>query len=153
LVEQLLLALQVAFVVLLYLFIWRVVRVASRDLSVGQESMVLTPVRPAEQRPPRPPGVLVVSESPELETGARLEISRELLAGRDGGSDISVPADGYASGRHARFHRGEHADIVEDLNSTNGTFVNGERLSGSRPLRAGDVITIGQTQLTYEAPS
>jgi pSer/pThr/pTyr-binding forkhead associated (FHA) protein len=43
--------------------------------------------------------------------------------------------------------------MVEDLNSTNGTFVNGERLSGSRPLHPGDVVTIGQTQLTYEAPS
>ena len=42
LVEQLLLALQVAFVVLLYLFIWRVVRTASRDMTVGQESMILT---------------------------------------------------------------------------------------------------------------
>lgn len=152
-VEQLLLALQVAFVVLLYLFIWRVVRVASRDLSVGQESMVLTPARPAAQRPPRGYGVLVVSQSPELEQGARLEISRELAAGRDVANDISVPADGYASGRHARFHRGEHADIVEDLDSTNGTFVNGERLTGSRLLHAGDVVTIGQTQLTYEAPS
>jgi FHA domain len=153
LVEQLLLALQVAFVVLLYLFIWRVVRVASRDLSAGQESMILTPVRPAEQRPPRGHGTLVVTSSPELEPGTRLEISRELVAGREPGNDISIPADGYASARHARFHRGEHADIVEDLHSTNGTFVNGDRLSGSRPLKAGDVITIGQTQLSYEAPA
>jgi len=153
LVEQLLLALQVAFVVLLYLFIWRVVRVASRDLSAGQESMILTPVRPAEQRAPRGQGTLVVASSPELEPGTRLEISRELVAGREPGNDIAIPADGYASARHARFHRGEHADIVEDLRSTNGTFVNGERLAGSRPLRAGDVITIGQTQLSYEAPS
>jgi hypothetical protein len=153
LVEQLLLVLQVAFVVLLYVFIWRVVRTASRDLSVGQESMVLTPVRPAEQRPARGHGALVVTQSPELEQGTRLDISRELVAGRDAGNDISVPADGYASGRHARFHRGEHADIVEDLHSTNGTFVNGERLTGSRPLQAGDVVTIGQTQLTYQAPA
>jgi pSer/pThr/pTyr-binding forkhead associated (FHA) protein len=42
---------------------------------------------------------------------------------------------------------------VEDLNSTNGTYVNGQRLSGGRPLRPGDVVTIGQTQLTYEAPT
>jgi hypothetical protein len=153
LVEQLLLALQVAFVVLLYLFIWRVVRVASRDLSAGQESMVLTPVRPVEPRASRPHGALVVTSSPELEPGTRLEISRELRAGREPENDIAVTADGYASGHHARFQRGEHSDIVEDLNSTNGTFVNGERLVGSRPLKAGDVITIGQTQLSYEAPA
>jgi hypothetical protein len=150
LVEQLLLALQVAFVVLLYLFIWRVVRTASRDLAVGQESMILTPVRPAPPRPARPAGRLVVVESPELEAGSSLEISRELLAGRDASSDVRLPADGYASGRHARFVRGEETDVVEDLNSTNGTFVNGERLVGSRPLRDGDRITLGQTQLRYE---
>ena len=149
-VEQLLLALQVAFVVLLYLFIWRVVRTASRDLAVGQESMILTPVRPARPRPARPMGRLVVVESPELESGSSLEISRELLAGRDVSSDVRLPADGYASGRHARFVRGEEADLVEDLNSTNGTFVNDQRLDGNRPLRDGDLITLGQTQLRYE---
>jgi pSer/pThr/pTyr-binding forkhead associated (FHA) protein len=46
--------------------------------------------------------------------------------------------------------RGEDADVVEDMNSTNGTFVNGDRLVGSRPLHDGDVITLGQTQLSYE---
>jgi hypothetical protein len=150
LVEQLLLALQVAFVVLLYLFIWRVVRTASRDMAVGQESMILTPVRPAAPRPQRPTGRLLVVQSPELTPGTKLEINRELLAGRDPASDVRLPADGYASGRHARFVRGEDADVVEDMNSTNGTFVNGDRLVGSRPLRDGDVITLGQTQLTYE---
>ncbi|MDX6494667.1 MAG: hypothetical protein QOE17_653 [Gaiellales bacterium] len=149
-VEQLLLALQVAFVVLLYLFIWRVVRTASRDMAVGQESMILTPVKPAPPRPARPAGRLVVVQSPELETGTSLEISRELLAGREASSDVRLPADGYASGRHARFVRGEETDVVEDLNSTNGTFVNGDRLTGSRPLRDGDLITLGQTQLKYE---
>ena len=149
-VEQLLLALQVAFVVLLYLFIWRVVRTASRDLAVGQESMILTPVRPAPPRPARPVGRLVVVQSPELESGSSLEISRELLAGRDVSSDVRLPADGYASGRHARFVRSEEADLVEDLNSTNGTFVNDQRLEGHRPLQDGDLITLGQTQLRYE---
>ena len=43
-VEQLLLALKIGFVVLLYLFIWRVIRVASRDMQAGQESMILHPV-------------------------------------------------------------------------------------------------------------
>jgi hypothetical protein len=150
LVEQLLLALQVAFVVLLYLFIWRVVRTASRDMAVGQESMILTPVKPAPPRPARPAGRLVVVQSPELESGSSLEINRELLAGREASTDVPLPADGYASGRHARFVRGEETDVVEDLNSTNGTFVNGDRLTGSRPLRDGDMITLGQTQLKYE---
>jgi hypothetical protein len=153
LVEQLLLVLQVAFVVLLYLFIWRVVRVASRDMTVGQESMILTPKRPRAEPPPRAAGRLVVTDSPEIAAGTVLEIARELLAGREAGADIALPADGYASGRHARFVRGEDGDVVEDLHSTNGTYVNGERLTGTRYLKQGDVITIGQTQLAYEAAS
>ncbi|HEX5557829.1 MAG TPA: FHA domain-containing protein [Gaiellales bacterium] len=150
-VKQLLLLLQVGFVVLLYLFIWRVIRVASRDMAVGQESMVLRPVRPAAPEPARAAGQLVVVQSPELEQGTRIEIGRDLVAGRDAGLDIPLGADGYASGRHARFGRGQDGDVVEDLHSTNGTYVNGERLAGVRRLAAGDVVTIGQTQLSYRA--
>ena len=148
-VEQVLLLLKVAFVVLLYLFVWRVIRVASRDLSVGQESMVLAPVRAARALPPRPAGRLVVVRSPQLDEGTAIEIGRELVAGRDERADIPLGADGYASGRHARFARGVEDDLVEDLDSTNGTFVNGDRLTGIRELRAGDLVTIGQTQLEY----
>jgi hypothetical protein len=149
LVRQLLLALQVAFVVLLYLFIWRVIRVASRDMTVGQESMVLRPVRPAPAAPARAAGRLVVMESPELHPGTSIEIGRDLIAGRDEGVDIPLGADGYASGRHARFARGQDADVIEDLHSTNGTFVNSDRSTGVRRLLPGDVVTIGQTQLVY----
>jgi len=150
LVKQLLLLLQVGFVVLLYLFIWRVIRVASRDMAVGQESMVLRPVKPRAV-PERSHGRLVVVQSPELDQGTSIAIAHELVAGRDADLDIPLGADGYASGRHARFARGQDADVVEDLHSTNGTFVNGERLTGIRPLAAGDVVTIGQTQLAYRA--
>jgi FHA domain len=148
LVKQLLLLIQVGFVVLLYLFIWRVIRVASRDMAVGQESMVLRPVKP-RAAPERSHGRLVVVQSPELDNGTSIAIAHELVAGRDADLDIPLGADGYASGRHARFARGQDADVVEDLHSTNGTFVNGERLTGIRPLAAGDVVTIGQTQLAY----
>ena len=140
--------------IVLYLFIWRVIRVASRDLAPGQESMILAPVKPAKpppQAPPRSPARLVVASSPELREGSVIAFTRELVAGRDSGLDISLPADGYASVRHARFVRNADGDLIEDLRSTNGTFVNGERLSGTRPLHPGDLITIGQTQLTYEA--
>jgi hypothetical protein len=149
LVKQLLLLLQVGFVVLLYLFIWRVIRVASRDMAVGQESMVLRPVRPAAAVAKRASGRLVVMQSPELREGTSIEIGRDLVAGRDENVEIPLGADGYASGRHARFARGQEGDVVEDLHSTNGTYVNGDRVTGVRRLVAGDVVTIGQTQLTY----
>jgi FHA domain len=153
LVEQLLLALKVAFVVLLYLFVWRVIRVASRDIAVGQESVVLTPAkRPAAlQTPPPRRARLRVIASPELPEGTEIDVGRDLVAGRDEALDIPLGADGYASGRHARFAHGQDGDVVEDLSSTNGTFVNGDRVSGRRVLRAGDVVTIGQTQLEYRA--
>jgi pSer/pThr/pTyr-binding forkhead associated (FHA) protein len=127
-----------------------VIRVASKDVAVGQESMVLTPVR-AKPKPSRAPAALVVSQSPQIPAGTRISLDRELVAGRGDGAAIQLGADGYASHRHARFLRGEDGDLVEDLGSTNGTFVNGEQLAGGHLLKQGDVITIGQTQLTYEA--
>jgi hypothetical protein len=149
LVDQLLLVLKVGFVVLLYLFIWRVIRVASRDVEVGQESMVLAPA--LARKPRRADGRLTVEESLDLPAGTTLAIDRELVVGRTEAAQIRLTEDGYASGRHARFLRGDERDIVEDLGSTNGTFVNGEQLHGTRPLAPGDVIAIGQTTLRYEA--
>ena len=148
-VDQLLLVLKVGFVVLLYLFIWRVIRVASRDVEVGQESMVLAPA--LTRRPRRADGRLTVEQSLDLAAGTTLAIDRELVAGRTETAQIRLVEDGYASGRHARFLRRDERDIVEDLGSTNGTFVNGEQLLGTRPLASGDLIAIGQTTLRYEA--
>jgi pSer/pThr/pTyr-binding forkhead associated (FHA) protein len=99
----------------------------------------------------RASGRLVVMQSPELAEGTSIEIGRDLVAGRDENLEIPLGADGYASGRHARFARGQEGDVVEDLHSTNGTYVNGDRVTGMRRLVAGDVVTIGQTQLTYRA--
>ena len=93
----------------------------------------------------------MVVHSPELPEGTTIDLGRERVAGRDEALDIPLGADGYASGRHARFAHGQDGDVVEDLRSTNGTFVNGERVSGRRVLRSGDVVTIGQTQLEYRA--
>jgi pSer/pThr/pTyr-binding forkhead associated (FHA) protein len=120
-------------------------------MAVGLESMVLRPVRPVAAVADRASGRLVVMQSPELAEGTSIEIGRDLVAGRDENLEIPLGADGYASGRHARFARGQEGDVVEDLHSTNGTYVNGDRVTGMRRLVAGDVVTIGQTQLTYRA--
>jgi len=148
LVDQLLLVLKVGFVVLLYLFIWRVIRVASRDVEVGQESMVLAPAM--AQRPRRPDGRLTVEQSLDLPAGTALRIDRELVAGRTDDAQIRLVEDGYASSRHARFLRGDERDIVEDLGSTNGTFVNGEQLTEPRRLVPSDVVRVGATELRFE---
>ena len=85
--------------------------------------------------------------------GGRLanpDLATSLSPGGRSAVDIALEADGYASGRHCRFVRGQDADVIEDLHSTNGTFVNGQRLNGTRTLAQGDTITIGQTQFAYE---
>ena len=61
-----------------------------------------------------------------------------------------VPADEFASAHHARFEPRRDGVYVEDIGSTNGTFVNGIRLTRDRKLVPGDVVRIGETDLRFE---
>jgi hypothetical protein len=67
----------------------------------------------------------------------------EILLGRDLANDITI-GDPEVSRRHARFFMRDDNVFVEDLGSTNGTFLNGERISSPKQLRVGDVITLGE---------
>lgn len=67
----------------------------------------------------------------------------ETLIGRDLANDIAVP-DPEVSRRHARFLMREDSVFIEDLGSTNGTFLNGERISTTQQLRLGDIVTLGE---------
>ncbi|MDY6845657.1 MAG: FHA domain-containing protein [Chloroflexota bacterium] len=67
----------------------------------------------------------------------------EVLLGRDLANDVAI-GDPEVSRRHARFFMRDDDFFVEDLGSTNGTFLNGERISSPKQLRAGDVITFGE---------
>ena len=69
--------------------------------------------------------------------------------GRGKDNQVSVPDDGQMSRLHAVLERVGDSWIVRDLSSRNGTFVNGDRLAGDRPLRAGDEIRVGTTRLVY----
>jgi pSer/pThr/pTyr-binding forkhead associated (FHA) protein len=158
-VEEVLLLLKVGFLVLLYLFIWRVVRTASRDLrGAPQESMILAPQRVQEQKKRqrargggKPVGKLVVLISPALRAGEEHSIdSSPLLVGREAENDVPLLRDDFTSGRHARFEPRRDGVWVEDVGSTNGTFVNGVRLTQPRKLSPGDVIRIGETDLRFE---
>ena len=66
------------------------------------------------------------------------------------GCDVDL-TDPDVSRRHAVVRALDGGLAVEDLGSTNGTFVNGEQLHGTRPLASGDLVAIGQTTLRYEA--
>lgn len=154
-VETTLLALKLAFLVLLYLFIWRIVRSAARDLRLPQESMILAPQQAAAAglipQAARELGRLVVVSSPTFEDGETFTLdSHPLTIGRAVNNDVSMPDDEYASGRHARFEPRRDGIWIEDIGSTNGTFVNGIRLTRERKLTPGDVIRVGETDLRFE---
>lgn len=68
----------------------------------------------------------------------------EFLLGRDLGNEIAI-SDPEVSRRHARFYTRDNNIIIEDLGSTNGTFLNGERISSPQQLRPGDAITLGES--------
>ena len=155
-VETTLLALKIAFLVLLYLFIWRIVRSAARDLRLPQESMILGPQQAAAAGlVPQPQSIelgrLVVLSSPALDEGDVVALdAHPLTVGRGRNNDIALPEDDYASSRHARFEPRRDGVYVEDIGSTNGTFVNGIRVTRERKLTPGDVVRIGETDLRYE---
>ena len=155
-VETTLLALKIAFLVLLYLFIWRIVRSAARDLRLQQESMILGPQQAAAaglvpQPVSRELGRLVVVASPVLDEGEVVTLDvQPLTVGRGANNVLPFDGDEYASTRHARFEPRRDGVWVEDMGSTNGTFVNGIRLTRERRLTPGDVVRIGETDLRFE---
>jgi hypothetical protein len=155
--------LEYVFLALLYLFFLRVVRAVWVEL---REPRLVAPGPPAPGAtagsvPPGPawapaqgrsgkrrggPLRLVVV-SPEQLGGEAYPVGDELTMGRAPGCAIALGADNFVSQLHARvFRRGEDY-WVEDLGSTNGTLLNGRRLSGPAPLRRGDRVQVGRTVL------
>jgi hypothetical protein len=153
-VDEVLLVLKIAFLVLLYLFIWRIVRTASRDLRLPQESFILAPSAAAGMQASRRgphTGRLVVVKSPDLAEGQGFELnSAQLTIGRGRQNDVAIATDEYASARHARFEPRQDGVWVQDLGSTNGTYLNGARLDRPRRLTQGDIVRIGETDLRFE---
>jgi hypothetical protein len=156
-IEGVLLFLKIAFLVLLYLFIWSIVRSASKDIRPTQESMILRPGdRGAQQlassrRAPTPSGRLVVVSSPTLEQGSRYSVdSVPISIGRSDENQVELGDDEFASAAHARVEPRHDGAWLVDRGSTNGTFVNGIRIDSPHRLEPGDLVRIGETQLRYE---
>jgi hypothetical protein len=154
-VETVLLILKIAFVVLLYLFIWRIVRTAAKDVRLPQESFILGPGQAAAaglgQQPAPMLATLVVLKSPALEVGEEFQLdSAPLTVGRGSPNDIELHDDEFASAKHARIEPRRDGVWVEDIGSTNGTFVNGTRIDRPRRLTPGDVVRVGETDLRFE---
>lgn len=93
---------------------------------------------------------IAVEESEALTPGMNFVLSgADTSVGRSSESDIVLKNDDYASGRHARFTRHGGLLYIEDLGSTNGTFVNGNKAVGATPLRDGDAVKIGSTTFRF----
>jgi hypothetical protein len=152
-VEEALLVLKILFLVLLYLFIWRIVRTASRDVRLPQESFVLAPgsVPGLAEQPRIEAGKLVVVKSPALAEGdERILDSAPLTLGRSSRNDVDLGRDEYASSDHARIEPRRDGVWLQDVGSTNGTYLNGTRVTKAKRLSPGDVVRIGETELRYE---
>jgi FHA domain-containing protein len=157
-VEGVLLLLKIGFVVLLYLFIWRIVRTASKDLRLPQESFILAPQEAAaaglrDRRPPEPKmGKLIVLKSPALDDRTEFVLdSAGVTIGRSAQNDVALDDDEFASASHARVQPRQDGVWLEDVGSTNGTFLNGVKVSRPRKLTPGDLVRVGETDLQFDA--
>jgi pSer/pThr/pTyr-binding forkhead associated (FHA) protein len=70
-----------------------------------------------------------------------------ILIGRSPEADINISYDDYCSRKHASIRILNNKFVIEDLNSTNGTYVNGKKIEGEWMLSDGDIITFGQTKI------
>jgi predicted component of type VI protein secretion system len=101
-------------------------------------------MRPACTTRPR----VLVRRAPGHQPGSSYELSKGATLGR-GNVEIKLE-DPFASAHHARISRQGHVFVIEDLGSTNGTFLNEEPLNGPQPLQAGDRIRIGDSEFSYQ---
>jgi hypothetical protein len=129
------------FLGLLYLFLFRIARALVGDL------------RAAAREPGAELGRLVVLVSPggEPAEGTSLALDAIATIGRDVNNAIVVE-DQFVSAEHAILTFRGRAWYIEDLGSTNGTYVNGAPVEGVVPLGFGDVIQVGQVRLRLERP-
>jgi FHA domain len=140
------------FVVLLWLFVLACMRVVRSDLRTSGAARIAHPP-PARRRdrhaPPRPvaggPTHLVVTDGGLR--GTRIGLTdAPILLGRANDSTL-VLTDDYASTRHARVSLQDGVWVVEDLGSTNGTYLGSRKLDGPMPLQPGVPLRIGKTVL------
>ena len=90
-------------------------------------------------------------KSPSVDEGREVLLNAApVTVGRASQNDLGLDGDEFASARHARFEPRRDGVWVEDVGSTNGTYVNGVKLSRSRRLTPGDIVRVGETDLRYE---
>jgi hypothetical protein len=151
--------LKFGFLAVLYLFLMWVAISALRDLRRGRGDAV----RADRGQPDDATGMyqaaggpgqledfeprLLVETAPGHESGIAYDLAQGATLGR---GDVEIRLeDPFASSRHARISREGTLLMIEDLGSTNGTYLNEEPLSGPQPLHDGDRIRIGDSEFSY----
>ena len=155
-------ALKFGFLAILYLFLVWVAWSALRDMRRGERA----PVRQAAPEPvdggtsmytaaeafdSEPDGAeprLLVERAPGHQSGVAYDIPETGATLGRGDVEIQIE-DPFASARHARIMRQGPVLVIEDLGSTNGTYLNGQPLRGPQPLHPGDRIRIGDSEFSY----
>ena len=123
--------LRIIFLGLVYLFVWQVARAIGSHVGISV-------------RRKRKEGSKVLFVRSETQQGTEVEVSSATVMGRSAEADL-VLEDPYASDFHMRLVAQENGLVLHDLGSTNGTYVNGRRVTAPTQLRRGDTIQIGKT--------
>jgi hypothetical protein len=158
-------ALKFGFLAVLYLFVLWVAMSARRDLRGGGPPLVERGSRgvpvPADATGLYSASVLpggdvahgarqlVVERAPGHEPGMIYDLDGDIVLGRGEQAEIRLE-DPFASARHARIYEQGNIMVIEDLHSTNGTYLNEELLQTPRPLHPGDRVRIGDSEFTFE---
>jgi pSer/pThr/pTyr-binding forkhead associated (FHA) protein len=152
-------ALKFGFLAVLYLFLLWVARSALKDLrgaaptasgaipadATGLYSASSISSADVGNRAPR----LVVERAPGHDPGMIYDLDGDIVLGRGERAEIRLE-DPFASSRHARVYEQGNIVAIEDLHSTNGTYLNEELLQSARPLHPGDRVRIGDSEFTFE---
>src|ERR671923_2670541 len=150
--EPIAVALKFGFLAVLYLFLFWVARSAFRELRrttlPAPEATGIHPVGPGG-RAAATDAWLVAMSGGGLEPGERFDLFGGLSIGRSPDADVRIE-DRFASGVHARIYSRGASYYVEDMNSTNGTYLNGAVLEGEAELSDLDEIRIGDTEFRFE---
>jgi hypothetical protein len=160
--EQVLNILKLCLLALVYLFLLRVVRAVWAEVASPQPAVAggrrgrrraAAQVAPAPAAPPAPKGrrsrgaaTELVAVEPEASAGRRYPLGDEITVGRAAGCQVTVD-DTYVSQLHARVFTRDGQLFVEDLGSTNGTYLNRVKVAGPMVMHKGDRLQVGNTVL------
>lgn len=156
--ESVLNLLKICLLILLYLFFLRVLRAVFAELSpraatapvpTGKPRSGRNPGRAAakpRKRKPGGPGTSLVVVDPPEQKGRQFELDDEITVGRAAGCQITLD-DTYVSQLHARIFRRDGQIFVEDLGSTNGTYLNRKKLTSPTVYKKGDQLQVGNVVL------